>query len=185
MLVVTPYYNKPNPRGIKAHFEAVARAPPTSRSSSTTSRRAASSTSPTTCCAELAEIDNVAAVKQARYEDIEPIDGIDLLAGNDDMLAQVMDLGGTGGILVASHLFGREMQRIVDEPDAPARDRRRPARRSTRRSPSRPTRSRSRPRCTCSATTSGGFRLPMVDASEDEAAVVREALERHGLLAAV
>ena len=46
------------------------------------------------------------AVKQARYEDVEPIDGLDLLAGNDDMLADVLDIGGTGGILVASHLVG-------------------------------------------------------------------------------
>ena len=28
-----------------------------------------------------------------------------------------MDMGGTGGILVASHLVGREMRRIVDEPE--------------------------------------------------------------------
>ena len=42
---------------------------------------------------------------------------MDLLAGNDDILAKVMDLGGIGGILVASHLVGAEMRRIVDEPD--------------------------------------------------------------------
>ena len=31
----------------------------------------------------------------------------------------------------------------------------------------------------------GGFRLPMVDLTEDEATTVRGALERHGLLSAV
>ena len=31
----------------------------------------------------------------------------------------------------------------------------------------------------------GGLRLPLVDASEEERAVIREALERHNLLAAV
>ena len=61
---------------------------------------------PNDLLAELAEIDNVSAVKQARYEDLAPIDGLDLLAGNDDMLAEVLDMGGTGGILVASHLVG-------------------------------------------------------------------------------
>ena len=52
---------------------------------------------PNDLLAELAEIDNVQAVKQARYEDLAPIDGLDLLAGNDDVLARVLDIGGTGG----------------------------------------------------------------------------------------
>ena len=92
MLVVTPYYNKPNPRGIKAHFEAAARV---------TDKPIVVYNIPSRCVVdipndllrELAEIDNVSAVKQARDEDLEPIDGMDLLAGNDDMLARVMDAG--------------------------------------------------------------------------------------------
>jgi len=98
--VVTPYYNKPPQRGIVAHFEEVAHA---------TDRPIVVYNIPSRCVvdisndelARLAEIPNVSAVKQARYEDIQPIDGLDLLAGNDDTLAQVLDLGGTGGILVA------------------------------------------------------------------------------------
>ena len=62
---------------------------------------------PNDLLAELAEIENVVAVKQARYEDLEPIEGLDLLAGNDDMLAEVLDMGGTGGILVAVAPGGR------------------------------------------------------------------------------
>src|SRR4029078_12692367 len=71
---------------------------------------------PNDLLAELAQIENVAAVKQARYDDMAPIEGMDLLAGNDDILARAMDMGGTGGILVASHLVGRDMRRIIDEP---------------------------------------------------------------------
>ena len=116
MLVVTPYYNRPNRRGIKAHFEAVAAA--TDRPIVVYNIPSRTATDiPNDLLAELAEIDNVVAVKQARYEDMQPIDGLDLLAGNDDILAKVMDLGGTGGILVASHLVGREMRRIIDEPE--------------------------------------------------------------------
>src|SRR5205814_1566645 len=63
--------------------------------------------------AELAQIDGVSAVKQARGKDIEPIPGLDLLAGNDDDLAEVLDKGGTGGILVSAHFIAREMRRMI------------------------------------------------------------------------
>ena len=67
--------------------------------------------------AELAQLDHVDAVKQANPEHLAIVDGLDLYAGNDDMLADVVALGGAGGICVASHLAGDEMRRMVDEPD--------------------------------------------------------------------
>ncbi len=74
MLVVTPYYNKPNRRGIKAHFETVAAA--TDRPIVVYNIPSRTVTDiPNDLLAELAEIDNVAAVKQARYEDMQAIDG--------------------------------------------------------------------------------------------------------------
>jgi 4-hydroxy-tetrahydrodipicolinate synthase len=183
VLVVTPYYNKPNRRGILAHFRAVAAA---------TDRPVVVYNIPGRCVVdipndllrELAEIPNVAAVKQARYEHVQPIEGLDLLAGNDEMLAEVLDKGGTGGILVASHLVGAEMRRMIDEPESRAEihDSLRPLFEAM------------------GVTTNpipvktalgllghdvGGFRLPMIEASPEEEAVVRGALERHGLLSAV
>jgi 4-hydroxy-tetrahydrodipicolinate synthase len=183
MLVVTPYYNKPNRRGIKAHFETVAAA--TDRPIVVYNIPSRTVTDiPNDLLAELAQIDNVAAVKQARYEDLQPIDGMDLLAGNDDVLAKVMDLGGTGGILVASHLVGREMRRIIDEPDRRheiedgLRDLYRALTVTTNPIPIKTA-------LQLAGHEVGGFRLPMVEASDEERAVVREALERHKLLAAV
>ena len=183
MLVVTPYYNKPNRRGIRAHFEAVAAA---------TDKPVVVYNIPARCVVdipndllrELAEIPNVAAVKQARFTDVEPIEGLDLLAGNDEMLAEVLDKGGTGGILVASHVAGPEMRRMIDEPESRAEihESLRPLFQAM------------------SATVNpipvktalrllghdvGGFRLPMIEASPEEEAVVRGALEGHGLLSAV
>ena len=183
MLVVTPYYNKPNRRGILAHFRAVAAA---------TDRPIVVYNIPSRCVidlsnellAELAEIPGVEAVKQARYEDVRPIDGLDLLAGNDDMLAQVLDMGGAGGICVASHLVGDEMRRMIDEPESRVELQESLA-----------------PLFAAMGVTTnpipvkaavnmlghdvGGLRLPLVEASDDEAAVVRTALERHGLLSGV
>src|SRR5215208_6544202 len=168
MLVVTPYYVKPNRRGIKAHYEAVA----------------AATDMPNDLLAELAEIDNVAAVKQARYEDMAPIEGMALLAGNDDVLAKVMDLGGTGGILVSSHLVGAEMRRIIDEPE------RRHEIEDGLRDLYEAMTVTVNPIPVQTAVNmigldAGPVRLPLVEADEEERAVIREALERHNLLAAV
>ena len=183
VLVVTPYYNKPNRRGCVEHFKAVAAA---------TDRPVIVYNIPSRCVvdlpndllAELAQIENVAAVKQARYEDVEPVDGMELLAGNDDMLAKVLDLGGPGGILVSSHLVGREMRRMIDEPDARAEIHEQlsdlfkalfvttnpiPLKAALR----------------LAGHDAGGLRLPLVEASDEETATIREALERHGLLARV
>jgi len=183
VLVVTPYYVRPNRRGIKAHFEAAAAA--TDRAVVAYNIPSRTGTDmPNDLLAELAEIDNVVAVKQARYEDLAPIEGMDLLAGNDDILARVMDLGGTGGILVASHLVGRDMRRIVDEPDRrheiedALRDLYKALTVTTNPIPVKTA-------LAMAGHEVGGLRLPMVEASEEERAVIREALDRHKLLAAV
>jgi 4-hydroxy-tetrahydrodipicolinate synthase len=182
MLVVTPYYNKPNRLGIKAHFEAVAGS--TDRPIvvyNIPSRTVVDI--PNDLLAELAEIDNVVAVKQARYENMQPIDGLDLLAGNDEVLAKVMDMGGSGGILVASHLVGREMRRIIDEPEGrreiedDLRDLYEALTVTTNPIPVKAA-------LNMAGQEVGGLRLPLVEATDDEKAVIRAALERHQLLAA-
>ncbi len=183
MLVVTPYYVKPNRRGLHAHYEAAAAA--TDRPIilyNIPSRTALDM--PNDLLAELAEIDNVQAVKQARYEDLAPIEGLDLLAGNDDVLARVLDIGGTGGILVASHLVGREMRRMIDEPDARAdlheslQDIYEALTVTTNPIPIKAA-------LNLAGHSVGGLRLPLVEADEQEEAPIRAALERHNLLAAV
>jgi len=41
-----------------------------------------------------------------------------LIEVDDDKLAQVLDMGEPGGILVAAHLVAEQMRRMVDEPEA-------------------------------------------------------------------
>jgi 4-hydroxy-tetrahydrodipicolinate synthase len=183
MLVVTPYYNKPNRRGIIEHYKAVAAATDKPIVLYNIPSRTVIDV-PNDLLAELAEIPNVAAVKQARYENLEAIEGLDLLAGNDDLLADVLDVGGTGGILVSSHLVGREMRRMIDEPEN---------RREIHESladlfkavfvATSPIGIKAA--LNMSGHDVGAPRLPLVEASDEEKAVVREALERHGLLTAV
>jgi 4-hydroxy-tetrahydrodipicolinate synthase len=183
MLVVTPYYVKPNRRGLRAHYEAVAAATNKPIILYNIPGRTALDM-PNDVLAELAQIDNVQAVKQARYEDMAPIEGLDLLAGNDDVLAKVLDMGGTGGILVASHLVGREMRRMIDEPDARAeihdslKDLYKALTVTTNPIPIKAA-------LNMAGHSVGGLRLPLVEANEEEKAVIRAGLERHNLLAAV
>jgi 4-hydroxy-tetrahydrodipicolinate synthase len=183
VLVVTPYYVRPTRRGIKAHYEAVAGATDLPVIAYNIPSRTATDM-PNDLLAELAEIDNVVAVKQARYEDLAPIEGLDLLAGNDDVFAKTMDLGGTGIISVAAHLVGREMRRIMDEPE-----RRHEIEDGLRDLFDALTVTINpipvKAALNLAGVEVGGLRLPLVEATEEEKAVLRAALERHELLAAV
>ena len=183
VLVVSPYYNKPNRRGILAHYQEVAAATDRPVILYNIPSRSVIDL-PNDVLRELAEIPNVAAVKQARYEDLAPIEGLDLLAGNDDMLADVLDMGGTGGVLVASHLVGTEMRRMIDEPDSRGEiheslaDLFKALFVTTSPIPIKAA-------LNMLGHDVGGLRLPLVEASEEERAVVHDALERHGLLTKV
>ena len=183
VLAVTPYYNKPNRRGIVAHFHAIAEATDLPVIVYNIPSRCVIDI-PNDLLAELAQIDNIAGVKQARAEQVAPIDGMDLLAGNDDMLARVLDIGGAGGILVASHLVGPEMRRMIDEPDQRAAiDEGLQDVYAALAITVNPIPVKTAMRML--GHEMGGFRLPLVEASEDEAEEIRVVLDRHGLLSAV
>jgi 4-hydroxy-tetrahydrodipicolinate synthase len=117
-LVVTPYYNKPNPAGIIAHFEAVADVAGELPIIVYNIPARVVVNIPPALLARLAQIDNVVAVKQANNEDLQPIEGLALLAGNDDVFLRTLELGGAGGILVASHLVGTQMREVWDAAQA-------------------------------------------------------------------
>jgi len=182
VLSVTPYYVRPNRRGIVRHYEAVARA--TDRPVilyNIPSRTAVDM--PNDLLAELAQIDGVEAVKQANAANLAPVDGLAVYAGNDDMLADVLDLGEPGGILVVSHLVGEELRRMVDEPaerraiDASLQNLYAALAVTTNPIPIKAA-------LNLLGHRVGGLRLPLVEADEHELATVRSALERHGLLTA-
>jgi 4-hydroxy-tetrahydrodipicolinate synthase len=184
LLSVTGYYNRPNRRGLVRHYEEVASAAGgtpvviyniPSRTTVNIDRE---------LLAELGQIDGIVGVKQSHTPDLGPIDGLTVLTGNDQDLARALDLGCAGGICVSSHVVGSEMRRMFDEPenraeiDASLRD------------------VFDAMFCTASPIPVktalgllghdvGGLRLPLVEADESELAVIRGALERHGLLSGV
>lgn len=182
IISVTPYYNRPSPLGLKRHYEAVAAATDLPIMLYNIPSRTGTNIGPE-LLAELAQIDGIEALKQANAAELQLIDGLVLYAGDDGSLARTLDIGGAGGVCVASHIVGNEMHRMVDEPehraeiDASLQD------------VYRTLFLTSSPTCTKAALNLlghnvGGTRLPIVDATPEELAAVRAMLERHGLLAA-
>lgn len=180
LLSVNPYYNKPSRRGIIRHYQEVDRATDRPILLYNIPQRTAFDM-PNDLLAELAQLEHVVGVKQANPANLAKIDGLMIYAGNDDMLADVLDLGEPGGILVASHLFGEQMRQMVEEPerrheiDAELQD----VYRDLAVAPLA---------CSIKAALAmiglavGPPRLPYVELDEHERAVVRAMLERHRLL---
>jgi 4-hydroxy-tetrahydrodipicolinate synthase len=116
-LVVTPYYSKPPPRGIVAHFEAIAAVTNKPIVAYNIPQRVVVNLEPETLI-ELAEIPNVQYVKQATT-DIEQArrivneSGLTLLAGNDDLLLPFLEVGGKGGIFVYTHVVGPRVRELI------------------------------------------------------------------------
>jgi 4-hydroxy-tetrahydrodipicolinate synthase len=180
LLSVNPYYNRPSRRGIVRHYEEVTRATDLPILLYNIPQRTGSDL-PNDLLAELAQLENIVGVKQANPANLAKIDGLQIYAGNDDLLADVLDLGEPGGILVASHLFGEEMHRMVDEPEH---------RREIDESLQDAYRDLSAAPLACSVKAAlnliglqvGAPRLPYVELDESETATVRAMLERHGVL---
>ena len=116
VLVVTPYYNKPPPRGVVEHFKAVAAATDRPVVAYNIPGRVVINIEPETM-AELAEIPNVTAVKQSNA-DLEQARrivelGLDLYAGDDNLVLPFVELGGRGGVCVHTHVVGPQVKELV------------------------------------------------------------------------
>lgn len=191
-LVVTPYYNKPPVRGIVRHFEAIA---------SVTDRSIIVYNIPgrvvvnleTDAIARLADIPNVTAVKQAN-PDLEQARaivelGLDLFAGDDDLVLPFLEVGGRGGICVYTHVVGPQVRELVrrfragDVEGARALDRELAPAIDLLRVAVNPIAIK----CALNLLGHevGGLRLPLVEATGEERAQVRNCLERLGLVASV
>jgi 4-hydroxy-tetrahydrodipicolinate synthase len=180
VLSVTPYYNRPNRRGILAHFEAVAAASPVPVVLYNIPSRTGTDM-PNDLLARLAQVERIDFVKQSNPANLAPVEGLRVYAGDDTSFARALDMGEPGGILVASHIVGPQMRRMVDEPenraeiDASLQD------------VYETLFLTASPTCTKAALELlghrvGGLRLPMVEADEGERETVRAMLDRHGLL---
>jgi 4-hydroxy-tetrahydrodipicolinate synthase len=180
LLSVTPYYNRPSRRGIVRHYEEVNRATDRPIVLYNIPQRTGTDLG-NDLLTELAQLEHVEAVKQSNEANLAQIDGLQIYAGNDDLFARVLDMGEPGGILVAAHLFGEELRRMVDEPEE---------RQEIDRGLQDVYRDLAVAPLACSTKAAlnllgfdvGVPRLPYVELDRDELSVIRAMLERHGLL---
>jgi 4-hydroxy-tetrahydrodipicolinate synthase len=189
-LVVTPYYNKPPQRAIVRHFQEVAAVTDKPIVAYNIPSRVVINIEPETI-AELAKIPNVRAVKQAN-DDLDqarriPELGLDLYAGDDVLIFPFLGLGGVGGICVHTHVWGPQTKEMVrrfkagdidgaralDEEMQPAYDLLKIA---TNPIPIKAA-------VNLLGHDVGGYRLPMVEPTEQELEQVRACLDRAGMLA--
>ncbi|HEY7017820.1 MAG TPA: 4-hydroxy-tetrahydrodipicolinate synthase [Gaiellaceae bacterium] len=190
VLVVAPYYNKPPPRGVVEHFKAVAAATDRPVIAYNIPGRVAINIEPETM-GELAQIGNLTAVKQSNA-DLSQAQrivelGLDLYAGDDNLVLPFVELGGKGGVCVHTHVVGpqvKELVRLVNEGDLEG------ARRLDEElAPAYELIGVVTGPIQMKAALNllghdvGGVRLPLVEASDDEVAQIRACLERLKLLA--
>ena len=188
-LVVTPYYNKPPPRGIVEHFKAIAAASDKPIVVYNIPARVVLNLE-TETIAQLAEIPTVRAVKQAN-DDLEQARaivelGLALYAGDDPLILPFLEVGGVGGVCVHTHVVGPQVKELITrfrEGDADG------ARRLEQETASalEILKVQTNPIAIKAALNLlghdvGGLRLPLVEANEEEIAQVRMCLERLKLL---
>ena len=188
-LVVTPYYNKPPPRGIVEHFKAITAVTDKPIVVYNIPARVVLNLEPETI-AQLAEIPTVAAVKQAN-DDLEQARrivelGLDVYAGDDLLILPFLELGGVGGVCVHTHVVGPQLKELITrfrEGDMEG------ARRLEEET--RPALEILKVQVNPIAIKAalnllgyevGGLRLPLVEANEEERAQIRSCLERLKLL---
>jgi 4-hydroxy-tetrahydrodipicolinate synthase len=188
-LVVAPYYNKPPQRGIVAHFAVVARATDRPIVVYNIPARVVINIEPETI-SRLAELGNVRAVKQANA-DLDQARhivacGLDLYAGDDNLVQPFLELGGVGGVCVHTHVVGPQVAEQVRAALAGDLERARELDRQLEPSYEllgvAPNPIAIKAALRLLGHPVGGHRLPLVEASSDEAARVRGCLERLGLL---
>ena len=119
ILCVVPYYNKPNQRGMKSHFEAIADASPVPVVVYNVPGRVGVNLQAATCV-ELAKHPNIIAVKEAsgNLQQImeilrdKPAD-FDVLSGDDGITQPLMALGAQGVISVAANAYTKPFSQMI------------------------------------------------------------------------
>lgn len=121
ILGTVPYYNKPPQEGLYRHFKAIAEAVPLPMILYNVPSRTVTNMLPETTI-RLSEVDNIVGVKEAsgNFDGIAKIvqhsaPGFLVYSGDDSSTLPILSLGGYGIVSVASHLIGKQIQRMIQQ----------------------------------------------------------------------
>ncbi|PBH73731.1 4-hydroxy-tetrahydrodipicolinate synthase [Clostridioides difficile] len=119
LLIITPYYNKTNEKGLKLHFETIANSVKLPIILYNVPGRTKVNIKPSVV-AELAKIDNIVAVKEASGDLAQVAEIAKLVpkdfaiySGNDDTILPLLSLGGSGVISVLANICPKETHDLV------------------------------------------------------------------------
>jgi 4-hydroxy-tetrahydrodipicolinate synthase len=117
-MVVTPFYNKPTPRGQVAHFTAVARSTKLPIVLYNVPGRTATNTLPETL-EKVHDVPNIVAVKEAsgsidQASAVRARVRLTLLSGDDSLTVPMIAVGAAGVVSVAGQVAPREMRDLTD-----------------------------------------------------------------------
>jgi 4-hydroxy-tetrahydrodipicolinate synthase len=119
LLLVSPYYNKPSQEGLYQHFRAVAEAVSLPIMVYNIPSRTSCNLLPDTMV-RLADIDNIVAIKESSGDMNQASqlarllpEGFKMYSGDDSLTLPMMALGAHGVVSVASHLVGKDIQRMI------------------------------------------------------------------------
>lgn len=119
LLVITPYYNKTNSRGLIKHFEAINNSVNTPIILYNVPSRTGVNITPENL-KELSTLSNVVAIKEASGNISQVVkmkalcgDKIDIYSGNDDQAIPILSLGGKGVISVLANIIPNAMHTMI------------------------------------------------------------------------
>ncbi len=191
VMAVVPYYNKPNQEGCFQHYKAIAEATHLPVIVYNVPGRTSSSITPQTLLRLVRECSNIRALKDAAGNPAQTAEvaammpeGFMIYSGDDGMTLPMLAVGGCGVISVVSHVVGKEIkQMILAYESGNVKEAMRihhslvdifkgmfittnpiPIKTAVR----------------LMGLPSGGFRLPMVDATEEEVRIIKSLLHAYG-----
>lgn len=120
IMLVTPYYNKPNQHGLYEHFATIAKATKLPIMLYDIPGRSGINLE-TETIVELSHIPNIVSLKDASGNLSHTAtvihstsDEFTVYSGDDEMTLPILSIGGHGVVSVASHIIGREISEMIE-----------------------------------------------------------------------
>lgn len=192
VMLVAPYYNRPSQEGLYRHFKTIAEQTSLPVIVYNIPGRTGVNITVQTM-ARLAEIENIAAVKESSGDLVQisqiyehSAKNLSIYSGDDGLTLPVMSVGGVGVISVAAHIAGRKIKEMVT-----AFERGDVAKAATINAELAPLNralfmttnpTMVKTACNLLGFKVGGLRLPLIEATDHERQVLEEALRGLGLL---